>query len=118
MSSRPKPFFHDRLLILILSINTFLALALIISSLLPLGAADNAYYREFRSNLGYDGYLSGEVSDIASFAVFAAIVYIFQLVVSIKVYHIHRRFSVVVLMLALIVFIFGLLASRALLSLS
>lgn len=116
--SNPKPFFHDRLILLILTINTFLAIALIVSSLLTFGNADAGYIKEYRSNLGLDGYMAGGVFDIVSFAVFALIVYIFQLVTSVKVYHIHRRFSLVVLLLALITFIFGLLANRALLSLT
>jgi hypothetical protein len=118
MSPRPKPYLHDRLILLILSINTFLAAALIISSLLPLSDTGSGYIREYRSNLGLDGYLAGDVKDIVSFAVFAVIVYTFQLITSIKVYHIHKRFSIIILLLALITFIFGLLASRALLSLS
>lgn len=116
--SKTKPFFHDRLILLILTINTFLAVVLAISSLLTLGNTDSGYIKEYRSNLGLDGYLAGEVFDIVSFAVFALIVYVFHLVVSLKVYHIHRRFSMVVLLLALITFIFGLLANRALLSLT
>lgn len=114
---RPRAYFHDRLILLILSINTFLAGALIISTLLSLSDTSAGYIREYRSNLGLDGYLAGEVKDIVSFAVFAVIVYVFMLVTSIKIYHIHKRFSVVILLLAMLCFIFGLLASNALLSL-
>ncbi|MBW3569117.1 hypothetical protein KY385_03240 [Candidatus Parcubacteria bacterium] len=113
----PKPFFQDRLILLILTINTFLAVVLAVSSLLALGDT-GGYIKEYRSNLGLDGYLAGDVLDIVSFAIFALIVYIFHLVVSIKVYHIHRSFSMVVLLLALITFTFALLASRSLMSLT
>jgi len=118
MSSKIKPFFHDRLILLILTINTFLAIVLAVSSLLTLGDTDSGYIKEYRSNLGLDGYQAGEVYDIVSFAVFALIVYVFHLVVSLKVYHIHRRFSMVVMLLTLITFIFGLLVSRSLISLT
>lgn len=118
MTDSPKPFFHDRLILLILTINTFLAIVLIISSLLALGDSDAGYIKEYRANLGLDGYIAGGVFDIVSFAIFSVIVYIFHLVVGYKVYHIHKRFSLIVLFLGLITFIFGLRALRALLGLT
>lgn len=114
---RTRAYFHDRLILLILSINTFLGIILIISTLMPLSDSSAGYIREYRSNLSLDGYLAGEVRDIVSFAVFAVIVYIFMLISSIKIYHIHKRFSIVILLLAMLCFIFGLLVSNALLGL-
>jgi len=115
--SKTKPYFHDRLILLILTINTFLAAALIITALLPLSDPNAGFIREYRSNLGLDGYRAGDIKDIISFAVFALVVYVFQLYSSVKVYHIHKRLSVVILLLTLITLIFGLLACNALLSL-
>ena len=115
--SKTKPYFHDRLILLILSINTFLALALVITALLPLSDPNAGFIREYRSNLGLDGYRAGDIKDIVSFAVFAVIIYAFQIYTSMKVYHIHKRLSMVILLLTLIALIFGLLACNALLSL-
>lgn len=91
-------------------------MVLIISSLMPLGYTDSGFIREYRSNLGLDGYSAGEAYDIVSFAIFAVILYVFQIIVSIKVFRIHRRFSLVVLLLTLVTLLFALLANRSLLS--
>lgn len=115
--SKVKPYFQDRLILLILSINTFLALALIITSLLSLTGSSGGYIREYRANLGLDGYKEGNVLDIVAFAAFATIVYIFQLITSIKIYHVRKHMSLIILLLTLILFIFSLLTINGLLSL-
>lgn len=117
MTPSPKSFFHDRLILLILSINTFLALALIITALLSINDSDAGYIKEFRSDLGLDGYKAGGVIDIVAFAVFSAILYIFQLLAATKIYHIRRHLSLIILLLTLIIYIFSLMVINALLGL-
>lgn len=117
MASIPKSYFQDRLILLILSINTFLALALAITSLLSINDSSAGFIKEFRSDLGLDGYKAGGVLDIVAFAAFSAILYAFQLVSSIKIYHIRRHLSLIILLLAMIVYIFALMVINALLSL-
>ncbi len=113
----PKSFFHDRLILLILSINTFLALALIATSLLSINDADSGFIKEFRSDLGLDGYKAGGVLDIISFAVFSVVLYGFQYISATKIYHIRRQLSLVILLLTLIIYIFALMVINALLGL-
>lgn len=117
MSLAPKSFFHDRLVLLILSINTFLALALIITALLSLSDAGAGFIKEFRSDLGLDGYKAGGTLDIAAFAVFSVILYVFQFFSSTKIYHIRRHLALIILLLTMIVYIFSLMVINALLSL-
>lgn len=117
MSLAPKSFFHDRLILLILSINTFLALALIITSLLSVSDADSGFIKEFRSDLGLDGYKAGGALDILAFAVFSVVLYVFQFFSSTKIYHIRRQLSLVILLLTMIVYIFSLMVINALLGL-
>ena len=117
MTLAPKSFFHDRLILLILSINTFLALALVITALLSISDSGAGYIKEFRSDLGLDGYKAGGVIDIVAFAVFSVILYVFQLLASTKIYHIRRHLSLVILLLTLIVYIFALMVINALLGL-
>ena len=113
----PKTYFQDRLILLILSINTFLAVALIIASLLSINDSNAGYIKEFRSDLGLDGYKAGGILDIVAFAVFSAILYVFQLFTSRKIYHIRRHMSLVILLLSMILYIFSFMVINALLSL-
>ncbi|HET7672893.1 MAG TPA: hypothetical protein VFK11_00055 [Candidatus Saccharimonadales bacterium] len=114
---KPKTFFHDRLVLLILSINTFLSVALILSVVFALSDNSAVYIREYRSNLGLDGYEAGGIKDIMAFAFFAVIVYGFQLYASTKIYHIRKHLSLMILLITMVIFIFSLLVINALLGL-
>ena len=117
MTLVPKSFFHDRLILLILSINTFLALALIITALLSINDSGAGYIKEFRSDLGLDGYKAGGVVDIVAFAAFSAVLYVFQFLSATKIYHIRRHLSLIILLLTMIIYIFALMVINALLGL-
>lgn len=115
---KTRPFFHDRRVLLLLTINSFLAVVCIIVSLLPLaGSSGGVVISQYRSNLGLDGYKAGHLGDIASFSAFAVIVYIFQLITSVKLYDERKNFSLVVLGLTTITLIFALIVVNALLEL-
>ncbi len=113
----PKSFFHDRLILLILSINTFLALALVATALLSINDASTGFIKEFRSDLGLDGYKAGGVLDIVAFAIFSLVLYAFQFLSATKIYHIRRHLSLIILLLAMIIYIFALMVINALLGL-
>lgn len=114
---KPRTYFRDRLILLLLSVNTFLALALLITALLAINDSDAGYIREYRSDLGLDGYKAGGLQDILAFGAFSIILYVFTLLSSIKIYHIRRHLSVVILFFGTVIYIFGLLSLNALLSL-
>ncbi len=113
----PQTYFHDRLILLILSINTFLALALLLSAILALNDSSAGFIREYRSNLGLDGYEAGGVQDILAFAVFSVLVYAFQIYTSVKIYHVRKHISLMILLITMIIYIFALLVINALLGL-
>lgn len=117
MTPRPKTYFHDRLILLILSINTFLAGALILTALLALNDSSAGYIREYRANLGLDGYAAGGIKDVIAFAVFSALLYGFQIYASTRIYHIRKHMSLVILLITLVIYIFALLVINALLGL-
>ena len=114
---KPKTFFHDRLILLMLSINTFLGIALILSVIFALSDSSAVFIREYRSNLGLDGYEAGGIKDILAFAVFAVIVYVFQIYSSTRIYHIRKHLSLMILFLTMVIYIFTLLVINALLGL-
>ena len=113
----PKTYFHDRLILLILSINSFLAIALILTALFALSDSGSGFIREYRSNLGLDGYEAGGVKDVLAFAVFSVLLYVFQIYSSTKIYHIRKHISVMILLITLVIYIFSLLVINALLGL-
>lgn len=118
MSSRTRPYFHDRKVLLLLTVNSFLAVVLLIISLLPLsGSEGGTVISEYRSNLGLDGYRAGHLGDIASFGAFALIVYGFQIVVSMRLYEERKNSSLIVLGLTTVLLVFALIAVNALLEL-
>lgn len=117
MSPNPKSFFQDRLILLILSINTFLAVSLAIIALLSINDSASGYIKEFRSDLGLDGYKSGGVLDIVAFAVFSVVLYVFQFFAARKTYHIRKHLSLIILILTTVIYIFAIMVINALLSL-
>jgi hypothetical protein len=112
-----RTFFHDRYTLLVLTVNTFLALVCVVMSLLPLAGSGGAVIAEYRSNLGLAGYRAGSMLDIVSFGVFAAIVYSSQVFIGTKIYHIRKRASMIVLLLTTVLLLFAIVVLSALLDL-
>jgi hypothetical protein len=114
--SVPKKYLHDRTILLLLSVNTFLA---VLSSLLILLRLDpgrgTGYIVQYRSNLGLNEFKSGPSSVLLSFIVFSMLVLVFHVFLSARVYHIRRHFSVVVLGMGLLLLTLSLIVSNALL---
>lgn len=115
--SKPRPFFHDRLVLLLLTVNAVLAIFAAITAVLPIMDSSGAFIGEYRSNLGLDAYRAGGALDMVSFAVFVILVYGFQLFTSLRLYEIKKSVSLVVLMLTSVLLIFTLIVTNALLEL-
>lgn len=114
----PKNFFHDRLVLLLLSINTFLALMASIVVLFSLDAGrPDGYIVQYRSNLGLSAFQSGNAATLIGFIVFAALVLGFHAVLSMRTYELRRHFSIAVLALGTLLQILGIIVSNALLAL-
>lgn len=112
----PKRYFHDRLVLLLLSVNTFLA---VLSSVLILLRMDSSradsYIVQYRSNLGLSAFKAGGSETFISFILFSLIVLILSVMLSMRVYPFHRQFAITVLSLTLLVLILALIVSNALL---
>lgn len=112
----PKKYFHDRMVLLLLSLNTFLALLASILVLLRLdGGRTDGYIVQYRANLGLSAFKTGSASTLISFIIFAGLVLILHVVLSMKVYHVRRHFSVAVLAMGLLLLILAMIVSNALL---
>lgn len=111
-----KNYFQDRLVLLLLSINAFLAFLASILVLLRIGGAGNSgYITQFRANLGISAYKAGSLLSILSFIGFALVVLGVHAVLGWKVYHIKRQLSLVVLVLGMLLLVLCIIVSNALL---
>jgi hypothetical protein len=89
-----KKYFHDHLVLLLLSINVFLAIAGSLFILLRLSTSHGTgYIVQFRSSLGIDAFKPGSVVDIFALVVFAILTLVICVVLSIGTYKIHRQLS-------------------------
>lgn len=112
----PKKYFHDRMVLLLLSINTFVALLSSILILLRLdGGRTDGYIVQYRANLGLSAFKTGSASTLISFIIFAALVLVLHTALSMRVFHLRRHFSVAVLAMGLLLLILGMIVSNALL---
>lgn len=112
----PKKYFHDRIVLMLISVNTFLML--LCSALILLNIDFNrpdGYIVQYRANLGLSAYKAGSSLVILSFIAFAVLVWVLHTLLSIKMYTKKRSFSVAVLGLGLLLLIITIFVSNALL---
>lgn len=114
----PKKYFQDRFILLLLSLNTFLALLSSILVLLGLDSGrSSGYIVQFRAPQGLIGFRNGSVLELLAFILFAAFVLAFHTVLSIKTYSARRHFSIMFLALGSLLLLIGMFVSVFLLKL-
>lgn len=114
----PKRYIHDRLVLLLLTANTFFAVLTTVLVLLRLDSSRNqGYIIGYRPTLGLSAYYKGDSVGLLSFAVFSMLVLVFHTVLSARVYPLRRHFAVTILALGLLLILLSLVISNALLML-
>lgn len=114
----PKQYFHDHLVMLLLSVNAFLAIASSIFILVRLNASHGtSYIVQYRPSLGADAFKTGSLLDLVSFIVFAGLVALIHGVLSHRAYPIHRQLSITILSLGLLLLALVAVVANALLTL-
>lgn len=112
----PKSFFHDRVVLLFISLNTFLAL---IGSLLIFlrldGGRSTTYIIQFRSNLGLSAYRSGSMMAFIGFVLFFVFVLVFHTLLSARLYTHRRQYAFIMLGMGFLLLVLGIVVSNALL---
>ncbi|PIZ63105.1 hypothetical protein COY17_01305 [Candidatus Saccharibacteria bacterium CG_4_10_14_0_2_um_filter_52_9] len=112
----PKKYFHDHLVLLLLSINAFLAIAGSIFILVRLGTSHGTgYIVQYRASLGINAFETGSVTALLSFVAFAALVLATHTVLSMRAYRIHRQLAITILSLGILLLILTIIISNALL---
>ena len=110
-------YFHDRLVLLLLSVNGFLAVLTTLSVLFRLQGGGEGYIVQYRANLGISAFKNGTVEQILSFVAFAVLVFLIHVALSWRTYGIRRELSVLILALGSLLLLIGAIVSDALLAL-
>jgi hypothetical protein len=112
----PKKYFHDHFVLLLLSINVFLALAGSLFILLRLSTSHGTgYIVQYRSSLGIDAFKTGSVVDILALVVFAILVLAINIMLSLGAYKVHRQLAIAILAMGILLLTLTIIVSNALL---
>jgi hypothetical protein len=112
----PKHYFHDRLVVLLISINTFMAILAGILVLFRLdGSGSDVYIVEYRANLGLSAFTRGGSGPLLSFVAFALVVLIVHTLLSMRVYTVRRQLAVIILAVGTLLLALSIIVSNALL---
>jgi magnesium-transporting ATPase (P-type) len=110
-----KKYFHDKLVLLILSANVFLSIISTIILLLRLGnSSPNYHIIQYRSDLGLSAYKNGTALSLYAFIVFVLISLVIGAVLSYKTYNVRRDYSIFVLGMVLLLIVLSMIVSNAL----
>jgi hypothetical protein len=99
-----KKYFHDHFVLLLLSINAFLAIAGSLFILVRLSPS-----------LGINAYQNGSIIELLSFVAFALLVLVVHGLLSLRAYKIHRQLAIVILGLGILLLLLTIIISNALL---
>lgn len=112
----PKKYLHDRLILLLISINAFLAFLTTLWILLKLDSGrSSGYIVQYRANLGIGALKTGEAAELVAFIIFAFLVLVLHVLLSIKAYPIRRHVSVIILGFGVLLLLLAFIVSNALL---
>ena len=116
--ANPKKFFHDQLVLLLLTVNAFLVLVVVVSVLLQLGSSNTAgYIVQYRPSLGISAFQSGSIIELFSFIVFGFLALITHTLLSLRAYKVRRQLALAILSLGILLQLLNVIISNALLSL-
>lgn len=110
-----KKYLHDKLILLLASVNIFLAFLCTVLVILRLGSGQGGYIVQYRANLGISAFKTGSVSGLIEFIAFAIVVLVANLVLSMRTYLLRRELSIVVLSLGALLLVLAIIVSNALL---
>jgi hypothetical protein len=110
-----KKYFHDKLILLILSANAFLAILGTIMLLLRLGNSSPTFrIIQYRSDLGLSAFKNGTATSLYAFIVFIWVILLINAYLSYKTYSIKRDYSIIVLSMGLVLIVLSMIVSNAL----
>jgi hypothetical protein len=115
----PKKYFQDHFVLLLLSINAFLAIAGSVLMLIRLSTTQGSTYivqcRDCSNILATDKFTYGSVTALLSFIAFAVLVLVIHTMLSLSAYKINRHLAVAILALGILLLVLTIIVSNALL---
>lgn len=116
MEATSRKYFQDKLILLLVSSNIFLAFLCAALIFLRLGqGAGEGYILEYRSNLGISAFARGNITGILSFVGFALATAAINVFLSVRTYHIKRVLSILILGSGILLLVLTIIVSNALL---
>lgn len=112
-----KNFFHDRFVLFILTINSFILIVTLTSVLLRIGGEANTYVQYYRSNLGLAASTVGGVGEILAFLAFAAGIFVAHIFIGINFYKVRKSAAWTSLLMTTFLLILNVLVVNVLLDL-
>lgn len=102
----PKKYFHDHFVLLLLSVNAFLAVAGSIFMFLRLSTGHGTTYivqcRDCSNPNYIDKYTTGGIMDLLGIVAFAVLVLLVSTLLSTRAYKIHRQLAIIILSLSIL----------------
>lgn len=115
----PKKYSHDRIVLLLLSVNAFLAIIFSLYIILRVDFGDSVVYvSEYRDKdrLGLNAFSGGGATDLLAFVFFAVAITIFNAYLSKKVYPIRRHFALMTLGMTVLILILSFIVTDLLIT--
>lgn len=114
----PKSYFHDKIVLALLSCLAFLLIATVISIVVRVATGDGTdYFVEYRSNVGISAFRTSGLADMLTFIWFSVFVALATVVLSIRTYHIKKQLAHVILLFGTLLVLLALIVSNSLLAL-
>ena len=114
-----KKYFHDHLVMLLLSVNVFLAVGGGLFILVSLSTGHSNGYiiqcRDCSNPVAINKFTNGNVVGLLSFVAFAALVLVAHTILSLRAYKIHRQLAIAILTLGILLLTLNIIVSNALL---
>ena len=112
----PKEYFHDRAILLLLTISSFLTILGSVLILLKFNPGRNqGYIVQYRADQVVNTFKHGSASDLLAFIAFMVIILTINTIISMRIYHIHRQFAISILSMGVLLTVMAILVSNALL---
>lgn len=117
----PKKYLHDHLILLLLSVNAFLALLGSLLIVVRLSTSHSNGYivqcRDCANPAAVNKFSTGSVTELLAFIVFAWLILAVHTLLSLRAYHIHRQLAITFLGLAALLLVLTIIVSSSLLGL-
>ncbi len=114
-----QKYLHDRIVLLLLTINGFLVLLGTVLILLKLSSGQGGnYITQYRPNLGISAYTAGKQSDFLAFIFFGLVTFGLGVALSAKIFGRHRSYALAILGFGTLLSVLTVIVSNALLMLS